>query len=211
MYRVPVPVGREQTGMVDNSDIGPKAGSGDIAPRSDRSGVDAWFVLEVLPLESALLHFLRRSWRNKSDVEDFCHDIYVRLYEAACREIPRPTKPFVFAVARNFLINRSRHQHVVAIEAVADLEALGIPLDEPAADRTLIARQDLYLFQKALEQLSPRCRQVVIMRKIQGLSRPEIAARTGIVESTVSEYLANGMAALTDIVLGETHELRRRP
>lgn len=172
--------------------------------------VDAWFICEVLPLEAALLHFLRRSWRNKSDVEDLCHDIYVRVYEMALREIPKPTKPLVFAVARNLLINLSRHQHVVAIEAVADLEALGVALDEPAPDRTIMARQELYIFQKALDRLSPRCREAIVMRKIEGLSRPEIAARMGIVESTVSEYLADGMEVLTDVVLGEAHELRSK-
>jgi len=195
--------------MAENPDVGRDGGDlgGALATVPE---VDAWFVHEVLPLEAALLHFLRRSWRNKSDVEDLCHDVYVRVYEAALRKIPRPAKPFVFTVARNLLINRFRHQHVVAIEAVADLEALGVAVDEPAPDRIVIARQELFTLQKALDRLSSRCREVVIMRKVEGLSRPEIATRLGIAESTVSEYLADGMDRLTDVVLGESHELRNK-
>ena len=34
------------------------------------------------------------------------------------------------------------------------------------------------------------------MRKIEGLSRPEIAARLGVAEATVSQYLAQGMTRL---------------
>jgi RNA polymerase sigma factor (sigma-70 family) len=197
--------------MAEISDTGREGDPRMASTPASVASVNAWFVHEVLPLEATLLYFLRRSWRNKDDVEDFCHDVYVRVYEAALREIPRPAKPFVFTVARNLLINRARHQNVVAIEAVTDLEALGVALDEPGPDRIAMARQDLYRLQTALDRLPPRYREVVVMRKIEGLSRPEIAARMGIVESTVSEYLADGMAILTDTVLGEPSDPRGRP
>src|SRR6185437_14927741 len=127
--------------------------------------VDAWFVREVLPLEAALLKFLRRIRRDRTDVEDLCHDVYVRVYEAAQREIPDPVRPFLFTVARNLLLNRARHENVVAIEAVADLDSLGVALDEPGPDRNVIARQELHRFQFALDPLPPRVRQVALMRK----------------------------------------------
>jgi len=173
--------------------------------------VDAWFVREVLPLEAALLKFLRRIRRDRTDAEDLCHDVYVRVYEAAQREIPDPVRPFVFTVARNLLLNRARHENVVAIEAVADLDSLGVALDEPGPDRNVIARQELHRLQLALERLPPRARQVVVMRKVEGLSRTEIATRLGIAASTVSEYLATGMDAITDLVLGETIDTDDKP
>ena len=163
----------------------------------------AWFVREVLPLEPALMQFFRRSWRNKSDVEDMCHDVYVRVYEAACKEIPAPARPFVFSVARNLLINRVKREHIVSIDAVADLDTLGIALDEPGPDRSAMARQDLQRLQDALDKLPPRCREAVVMRKIEGLGRREIAARMGIAEATVAEYLAIGIDALADLLHGE--------
>jgi RNA polymerase sigma-70 factor (ECF subfamily) len=162
------------------------------------SGVNEWFVREILPLETALMQFLRRGWRNSNDVEDLCHDVFVHIYEAASREIPHPAKPFAFAVARNLLIDRIRRENIVAIEAVADMETLGITLDEPGPDRTAIARQELRRLQTALNRLPDKWRETVVMRKVEGLSRPEIAARLGVAEPTVSQYLAQGMAALAD-------------
>jgi RNA polymerase sigma factor (sigma-70 family) len=162
------------------------------------SDVNDWFVREVLPLEAMLMQFLRRGRHNSADLKDLCQDVYVRVYEAAQKEMPVPAKAFVFATARNLLIDRVRKENVVPIEAMADLDTLGIALDEPGPDRSAIARQELRRLQTALDQLPPRQRDAVVMRKVEGLSRPEIAARMGIAEATVSVHLAAGMAALAD-------------
>src|ERR1044072_5062470 len=90
------------------------------------SRINGWFVREVLPLEGLLLKFLRRAWRNESDIKDLCQDVYVEVYEAAQVEIPQSAKAFVFAVARNILVDRIRREQIVSIEAVADLETLGL-------------------------------------------------------------------------------------
>ena len=160
--------------------------------------VNAWFIREVLPLETALQRYLRQAWRNESDIGDMCQDVFVRCIEAAKREIPRPTRPFVFFVARTLLIDRLRRNQIVSIDAVADLEAFGISTDDPAPDRSAIARQDWRRLQAALARLPERQRDAVVMRKVEGLSRKEIAQRMGIAEPTVAQHLANGIAALTD-------------
>ncbi|HVZ69380.1 MAG TPA: sigma factor, partial [Rhizomicrobium sp.] len=102
-----------------------------IGPRPEGEGMnasdlDAWFVREVLPLEAALMQFLRRSWRNRADVDDLCQEVYVRVYEAAKERIPDPARPFVFTTARNLIINRVRREQIVPIETLGDLDALNI-------------------------------------------------------------------------------------
>ncbi|HVP85706.1 MAG TPA: sigma-70 family RNA polymerase sigma factor [Rhizomicrobium sp.] len=163
------------------------------------SRLDDWFVAEVLPLETSLRKFLRRGWRNEADIRDLCQDVYVAVYEAAAREIPTSARAFVFTVARNVVADRVRRAQIVPIEAVADLEALGVTVDEPGPERTAIARQDLRKLQAALERLPQRWREVVVMRKVQGLSLPEIVTRLGIAERTVSQHLTSGIAALANI------------
>jgi RNA polymerase sigma-70 factor (ECF subfamily) len=177
----------------------------------NEEGINGWFVREVLPLEAALMQFLRRSWPNKSDIDDLAQEVYARVYESAREKIPQPVKPFVFTIARNLLIDRVRHEQVVPIEAVADLETLGVAVDAPGPDRNVMAQDELRRLQSALEKLPPRCREVVVLGRIEGLSGKEISQRLGIGASTVSEHLATGMNALADLLFGDEAELGRKP
>jgi len=170
------------------------------------SALQDWFVREVLPLEAALMQFLRRSSRDRAEADDLRQEVYVRVCEAAQKEFPVPARPFVFTVARNLLIDRARRNQIVSIEAVADLGALEIVADEPEPDRSVIARQQLRRLQSALDRLPGRCRQAVILRKIDGLSYREIAIRMGIAEDTVSKHLREGMYVLADALHSEISE-----
>ena len=169
-----------------------------------------WFVREVLPLEAALMQFLQHNWRNKSDIADLRQEIYVRVLEAAQRQIPDRAAQFVFRTARNLLTDRVRRDHVVPIEAAVDLDAVEIAIDEPGPDRTLMARDELRQLQAALDLLPPRCREAIVLGRIEGLSGREIAQRMGIGVATVSEHLANGLCALADNLSHEPPALRRK-
>lgn len=167
------------------------------------SELKAWFVREVLPLEAILMHFLRHNWRDTSEIEDLRQEVYARVCEAAQKQLPEQAKPFVLKTARNLVIDRVRRGHVVPIDAVADLDALGVAMDVPGPDRSVIAREQLRRLQSALDRLSPRVRQVVVMRRIEAIPRSEIALRMGISEDTVAEYLAEGMRVLANKLYGE--------
>lgn len=161
-------------------------------------GLKDWFVREVFPLEAALMQFLQHHWRNESDLLDLRQEVYLRAYEAAKTERPDPVRPFLFTIARNLMIDRARKEQVVSIETMADLDELEIATDVPGPERAIIARDELRRIQLALDQLPQRCREVVVLARIEGLNGREIAARMGITESTVSQYLKRGVRGLVD-------------
>ncbi len=173
------------------------------------SDVKAWFVCEVLPLEAMLMNFLHHNWRNRSDLEDLRQEVYAQVLAAAENGIPDHPKAFLMMTARNLLIDRIRREQVVPIDAVADLDLLGVPLDVPGPDRSVIARDVLRKLHGALDRLPPRSREAVILRRLEGLSRREIANRMGISEKTVAEHITHGMRALADMIFGR-HGFRER-
>lgn len=158
--------------------------------------LDNWFVQEVLPLEPMLTGFLRRHCRETDDVVDLRQDVYVRVYEAAESGLPDNTKAFIFAVARNLLIDRARHQQVAATVALAPRGELPDQVDELSPERHLMGRQDIACLEKAFSELPPKCREVVQLRKVAGLSQRDVASRMGITEGTVEKQIAKGIRFL---------------
>lgn len=167
-----------------------------------------WFLAEVLPLEATLIQYLRHNWRDSSAVDDLLQDVYLRVFEAALRQIPEKPRAFVFTTARNLLISRFREQQIVPIEAVANLDALDVALDQPGPDRSTIARDELRHLRAAIESLPQRYRDVVVLRRIENLSRSEIAVRLNISEASVSTYLSEAMTALADALYRQTEKGR---
>jgi RNA polymerase sigma factor (sigma-70 family) len=163
-----------------------------------------WFVREVLPLEAALTNFLRHNWRNQSDIADLLQDIYVRVYDAACKSLPASTRSFVFSTAHNLLVDRVRREQVIPLQTIENLEALNIAADAPGPDAHTIAREELRRVQAALAHLPPRAREAVVLFQVHGFSRREIASRMGIAEKTVTSHLNAGMRALADLLYGGT-------
>jgi RNA polymerase sigma-70 factor (ECF subfamily) len=164
--------------------------------------VETWFLREVLPLEAALMGYFGRHWADKNEVRDMVQDVYVRVCEAAEREIPRPTRPFVFTTARNLLIDKFRSRQVIPLETVGDVEELLAVSDQPNPERIVIARDELRRLQAAFAQLAPRSREALLLRRLEGLSRREIAQRMGVGEETVKAYLASGLFNLSDLFFG---------
>jgi RNA polymerase sigma-70 factor (ECF subfamily) len=173
--------------------------------------LEEWFVREVLPLEAVLIQFLSKSGRSRADVEDLRQDLYERVCAAARERLPNPTRPFVFTIARNLLIDRVRHEQVVPFDTVENLEDLNVAIEEPGVDRVVNARQELRRLQAALDNLPQRQRDAILMRKVKGLSVREIAERVGAAERTVKMHLTDGVRALAEILYRHNPNGERKP
>ncbi len=164
--------------------------------------LDTWFKREVLPHEGALVRFLNRVWSKYDDVHDLRQEVYIRVYQAAQSARPNFPKAFVFATARHLMMDRLRRARVVSIEAVGDVDALNVLVDELSPERRVSAWQELRRVTHALNGLPPRCREVVWLRKVDELSTKEVAELLGVKVRTVEAQILKGMRLMGDALYG---------
>jgi RNA polymerase sigma factor (sigma-70 family) len=155
--------------------------------------ISRWFAEEVQPHEAALRAWLRSRFPTLTDADDLVQESYSRLLRARETGSIACAKAFLFVTARNLALNRLRHLRHERPEGVTELDASGV-LDSGVAIPESVARaEDLQLLIHAIQSLPDRCRQIMTLRKIYGLSQKEVAARLGISEHTVEAQGAIGL------------------
>jgi RNA polymerase sigma-70 factor (ECF subfamily) len=161
-----------------------------IPPESEHA---RWFAEEVHPHETSLRSYLRGRFPSLPDIDDLIQEAYARLIRAKETGRVSYAKAFLFATARNAALDIFRRRKIVSIEPVGDLAALNVIEETPDAADTVNKQQELELLAAAVRTLPERCRQVITLRLLYGLSHKEIARDLRISEHTVKAQLAKGM------------------
>lgn len=78
---------------------------------------------------------------------------------------------FFFVTARNLALNHLRHQRIERPDGAAEIDALSVADERVGAPEALAHAEEFQILIRAIESLPERCRQVVTLRKIYGLSQ----------------------------------------
>ena len=158
--------------------------------------LDTWFKREILAHEASLVRYLFRTWPHRQEVFDLRQDVYVRVYEAAAKARPQAPKAFLFATARHLMTDRVRRKRIVSIDAVGDLDALNVMVEDISTEQRISAHEELRRLAEAIDQLPPRCREVVWLRRVDELAQKDVAFRLGITQKVVEKHVMKGMKLL---------------
>jgi len=157
-----------------------------------------WFAEHVQPHEPMLRAWLRGQFYKAGDVDDLVQEAYIRMLQAREVQPIGSPKAYLFATARNLALGRLRHLKVEGDFALAE-NVLSRVYDESTDVAQEVARaQELELLTHAIQSLPNRCRQVITLRRIYGLSQKEVAAELGIAEHTVEAQSVIGLRKLAD-------------
>jgi RNA polymerase sigma-70 factor (ECF subfamily) len=160
-----------------------------------------WFAAEVQPHEATLRSWLHGQYPSLPDVDDLIQETYVRVLRMRSRDPGRLSgvKSLLFTIARNLALDQLRHRQVVKFEAWPETEdQSNATEDRPGIQETVSQRQELEMLTEAIQALPERCRQVLTLRKLYGLSQKEIAAQLGIAEHTVEAHVGAGLRRCTE-------------
>jgi RNA polymerase sigma-70 factor (ECF subfamily) len=152
-----------------------------------------WFEQEVHVHEGSLRSYLRGVFPSVHDVEDVVQESFLRVWRARSERSISYAKTFLFQVARHLAIDLIRHERRSPIIPVTDFEASAVMESGLNAAEQTSTNQEVALLLEAIDSLPARCREIVILRKLQGVSQKEIATRLSLSEQTVQVQVARGV------------------
>jgi len=136
---------------------------------------------------------------DRGRAEDAVQETFVSIWRAAGTYRPErgPGAPWLYAVARNAIVDRSRVRTEPAVE----------PPDEPTLEAGPPDRAELAWTQwrvhRALEELSEPEREVIALAYWSGLSQSEVATKLGIPLGTVKTRTRSALQRLAATLEGE--------
>lgn len=125
--------------------------------------------------------------------EEVLQEAYLKLLVALRAEKAPEPRAFLFRVARNLAISHLRHQAMAARHdgSVRLVMSHGKPCE--AVESRISREQERDLLLAAINALPPKCRQIFVMRKIDGMPHSQISEVLGVSVKTVENHLARGM------------------
>lgn len=86
-----------------------------------------------------------------------------------------------------------QRQRISPVIPVADLAILPVIDHNADVHESACSREEIASLADGIEALPSRCREIFILRRIQGVPQKEIAARLGISEQTVQVQVQRGV------------------
>jgi len=156
---------------------------------------EKWLNDLVAETRSGLSRYLARLCASPDDVQDVMQEAYLQVFCALRQSGPEGHVPaaLLYTTARNIAFSRHRHQKVIAAAAPTVTAGERLRREQAGVEQQVDRGQQMRRLLQAVSGLPPKCRDVFVLRMIEGLSQREIAERLGIAVSTVEKHLARGL------------------
>jgi RNA polymerase sigma-70 factor (ECF subfamily) len=168
---------------------------GRIAAR-DRGAFEALYRRYARPLYGLALRMLG----DRGRAEDAVQEAFTSVWRSASNYRPErgPAAPWLYAVARNAIVDRARARR----DPVAEVP--DTPSGEPGPPERAEAAFVSWRVHRALEELPHAEREALELAYWGGLSQSEVAGYLGIPLGTVKTRTRSGLARLAALLEGET-------
>ena len=177
---------------------------------SPEMSVSKWFAEEVQPHEPLLRAYLKKQFPALLDVDDVVQESHLRLLKAHEKTPIDSAKSYLFAIARNVALGVFRRRQNITEVLVDDLKGWRILESDIHVAESACLAQEVDLATAAIDALPARCREIVMLRALRGLSHQQIATQLGLSEATVRVQVARGMKKCA-VFLREHGVTRCRP
>ena len=141
---------------------------------------------------------------DRAEAEDVAQDAMLRLWKVAAewRQGEAKVTTWLYRVVTNLCTDRLRKTRGVGIDSIPEPED-----DAPSAADRMQDMARARALDQALQQVPDRQRQAAVLRRIEGLSNPEIAAIMDLGVEAVESLTARGKRALATQLADRRAEL----
>jgi len=172
-------------------------GDWELVARAQGGDMDAFAEL-IRRYQTPVMHFCGRMVGSKEDAEELTQDSFVQVYRHLSRLRPRAKfSTVLFGIARNLTLNFIRDSKPRRQDRIRPLD-IGTPVRDDTSRPDRSAR--LHEIEAALEQgiamLSPKHREALALRELQGLDYATIARICKCRKGTVRSRLARAREQL---------------
>lgn len=174
------------------------------APRAvDGEGLAAEELHDLFTeIRPELLGVLRRRTQDQEVATDLAQDLFVRLLSIQ-RVLPDrdQARAYIFRMAVNIAVDRAR----VESRRREILDGVSLVFEDAGPDPEALAmsRDQIRQVRAALDELPPKCREVFLLARVQGLSHREIAEQLGVSISLVEKYQLRALRHCQTRLAGE--------
>ena len=158
-----------------------------------------WLARHVFPHERAIRGWLRHRLALGLEIDDVVHEMYAKLIALPAVEQIESPRRYAFRVAYGIVVDHVRRSKVVRMEEISDPQQLKIASADPSIEEQLVRRDELRDLQSVLSTLPPLCRQAFLLRRVDGLSQRETAAKLGVSEKTIEKYMTRALRLVMDV------------
>ncbi len=156
-----------------------------------------WFVDAVLPHEPGLRRWIGSRFPAIRDVDDLIQETFSRILKNhESGPIPNP-QAFLFVVSRNLAINKLQRMGLEWAPETEKLDPMVLTDEMAGPFESAALQEEIDQLVAAIQSLPDRCRQVMTLKKIYGLTQKEVAAKLGVSEHTVEAQIGIGMRKCT--------------
>ena len=141
----------------------------------------------------ALKAYLVRHFGSAAIADDLTQETWLRVASRKVGERIGNPRAYIFRIARNLGMD-IRRREALGIEVQADPVVVEMITDakcDPARKAEL--SRELQQVMQVIDELPPRCREVFILCRIDGLDHQQVAERLGISKNTVVSQMVKAM------------------
>ena len=146
--------------------------------------------------EEPIFRFIYFRVSDRELAKDITQDVFAKFLEVANKERITNLKAYLYRIAKNLVIDNYRKQgkqQMVSLDQTAEVKTI-------LGKESMEAKIDLEIAIKAVDQLKPMWREIIILRLVEGFEYEDIADVLGKSENYIRVNLHRALNAVNEII-----------